>query len=980
LRQQIYFFFLISLLSLVFGCSQQASSPLTPSENLSSNELTELHQADLSGLDSSNREILGMYQIRLFDDGTYEVGAARLGEIHADVTKMLFPPKCLDCFIAELTDVVGEIWNFDFTIRNPSNLTGYDCRVVLLNLAGLTILNPSSYTEAFAYPDDSDPINPFVVFDTGNGQNKWIPGASATTPVTILRPSGTKFSEINFVIDACYPGNQQDPYRIAEMTAEPPTIDTDGSDSTSLFLNVYDWQSNVNYVTIDLTPIGGSSETEMVKGFGNSWTLSNVSYKPGGLGPGKHQLLVTASSSNQKTYNYLNLLVTGDAEPFSVEIEQSTVSVLVGEDVDFNAVVTGGLAPYYHEWDLDYNGISFTPDTDGEEVTWDWVTPGTYAVKLRSQDYAGTIAYADSQIKVVVTMEPKIVVVLPDGGEIWPENSVQEIKWSSMNFDGTVFIEYSKDDFVSDIHSIASDVPNTGSYFLLKVPYDPTANAKVRISSSDFPSIWDVSNSAFTMTPQPHFNILTPNGGEEWLVGSSHEIKWGSEYVVGTVDLQYSKDNFDADFHSIALGIPNTGSYLWEYVPDDISDSVKIRIKISSDPGINDVSDNCFCITDPYICIASPNGGEEWYEGTDHLIEWETLGVSGNVMIEYSKDSFLTDIHQIVANTPNTGSFLWENIPMDMSDTVLVRVTSISEPTIKDTSDNFFSLTGPWIAVTCPNGGEQWVVYYDGLVQWASDPSIVNVVIKLSLDNGNTYPITITDSTPNDGIFIWQDVPLSASTDWGKVKIIDVDDPSVFDITDMYFDIHPPFLVVTAPNGYEQWLADSTHDITWFTAYVSGKLKIEYSKDNFVSDLHLVATDVTDSGSYSWQVPNDYSNNLKIRVTSLDFPMASDVSNYYFAILMPTIKVLAPNGGEKFSPGNSTSITWNSTNLPGEVAIYYSKDDFVSDINMITGGTYNYGNLQWIIPDDISNTIKVRVISVYDANIYDTSDNYFEIQ
>ena len=60
----------------------------------------------------------------------------------------------------------------------------------------------SSYTKTFALPNDPDPMNPFVVFDTGNGQNMWGPNATASVLLILDKPVSEKFSQIKLAVDA----------------------------------------------------------------------------------------------------------------------------------------------------------------------------------------------------------------------------------------------------------------------------------------------------------------------------------------------------------------------------------------------------------------------------------------------------------------------------------------------------------------------------------------------------------------------------------------------------------------------------------------------------------------------------------------------------------------------------------------------------------------------------------------------------------
>ena len=69
--------------------------------------------------DDQSHGLLGAYKLRLLDDGEFEIIPIRAAEGHVNVTNWLFPPDCLDCFQAELLDIIGTLWHFNFTITNP---------------------------------------------------------------------------------------------------------------------------------------------------------------------------------------------------------------------------------------------------------------------------------------------------------------------------------------------------------------------------------------------------------------------------------------------------------------------------------------------------------------------------------------------------------------------------------------------------------------------------------------------------------------------------------------------------------------------------------------------------------------------------------------------------------------------------------------------------------------------------------------------
>ncbi len=93
----------------------------------------------------------------------------------------------------------------------------------------------------------------------------------------------------------------------------------------------------------------------------------------------------------------------------------------------------------------------------------------------------------------------------------------------------------------------------------------------------------------------PWIEVLIPNGGEKWLIGTEREITWDSWNVSGTVFIDYSKSNFIDDINPIAIDEPIDGSFIWE-IPDDESDTVRVRISSTGIPGVYDISDEDFRI------------------------------------------------------------------------------------------------------------------------------------------------------------------------------------------------------------------------------------------------------------------------------------------------------------------------------------------------------------------------------------------------
>ena len=101
--------------------------------------------------------------------------------------------------------------------------------------------------------------------------------------------------------------------------------------------------------------------------------------------------------------------------------------------------------------------------------------------------------------------------------------------------------------------------------------------------------------------------------------------------------------------------------------------------------------------TAPSITVTAPNGGESWARGTPHTVTWSYTGSPGSaVKIELLKGGIA--VGTIAASAPigsgGKGSFAWTIFPSGSTGTdYKVSVQSISQPTVKDVSNNYFTLT-----------------------------------------------------------------------------------------------------------------------------------------------------------------------------------------------------------------------------------------------------------------------------------------------
>jgi DNA-binding transcriptional MerR regulator len=602
-------------------------------------------------------------------------------------------------------------------------------------------------------------------------------------------------------------------------------------------------------------------------------------------------------------------------------------------------------------------------DASLERYSWTIPDNPSPLVRVRISDAADPTVYDTSAGNFVI--RGGFVLTSPNGAETWAVGSSHNITWSTFGSIANVKLEYSTDN-KAHWNVIIGTTSNVNVYSWT-IPDAISAQCIVRVSDTQDPDANDVSDAVFKI--HGLLVVTSPNGGEEWSVGSARSITWTRTGSIANVRLTYSTNGGTTYPYLIADPV-TAGSLMYNWtVPDAISTNVKVKISDSSDATVYDESNSAFKIKGAFT-VTSPNGGESWGVATVHNITWTTLGTVANVKLDYSTNSG-TDWTVITATVANINSYPW-TIPDAISNTCRVQVSDASDSSAFDISNNNFKIGGELI-ITAPNGGEKWSVGSSRVITWNRVGSIANIKLEYSDNNGVTYVI-ITNSTPNTGSYGWT-VP-NAITTQALVRITNVDDPTVTDISNAVFKIQASF-TLTAPNGGENWLVGSAHDITWSWNGTVPYVKLRYTTNGGTSFTAIV-TSTSNNGTYAWTVPDSVSGTVRVRVSDASDDEAYDDSNSDFRIRC-AFSLTAPNGGEQWRVGRSQNITWGNVGTIANVKLVYSRDNFLTDNQVISAATPNTGLFAWTIPNSINDHVKVRISDPNDIGAYDDSNNDFRI-
>jgi len=302
----------------------------------------------------------------------------------------------------------------------------------------------------------------------------------------------------------------------------------------------------------------------------------------------------------------------------------------------------------------------------------------------------------------------------------------------------------------------------------------------------------------------PEITLVVPNGGQDWDIGSQHNITWNRSDNCGITHykIDYSTNGGTNWIPIIGWTQGNPNSYPWT-IPNTPSTNCRVRV-CCRDAANNvgcDASNNNFTIRDqsaPTVEVESPNGGEEWDCGETENITWtrdDNVGVT-EYAIEYSTDGGTN--YEIVQywtqGNPNSYPWLIPNTPSTACK-VMVYVRDAVYNTSWDASNNNFTIrdqSAPTVQVTNPNGGEE--LYYGNTfdITWSGfdNVGITHHRIRLSTDGGSNWEIIQDWTSGNPGSHPWT-IPDRSSPNC-KIEVCCRDAATNIgcDASDGYFTIH----------------------------------------------------------------------------------------------------------------------------------------------------------------------------------------------
>jgi hypothetical protein len=328
----------------------------------------------------------------------------------------------------------------------------------------------------------------------------------------------------------------------------------------------------------------------------------------------------------------------------------------------------------------------------------------------------------------------------------------------------------------------------------------------------------------------------------------------------------------------------------------------------------------------PVVALTALTGGEVVKGSQATTITWTATDVnltSTPITLEYSLNAG-ANWTQIASGLPNSGTYSWI-MPGFNSTTAKVRVTAIDKAgnVAQDATASTFTIdsTSPIVTLTTLTGGQIVKAGATQLINWtASDSNTTGnwITLSYSTDAGTNW--TAITSTTNTGSYTWT-VPAATNSSTFRVKVTATD--RVGQITEasstsnFIIDAINPTVTLTSFTGGQAVLGNSYQTITWTASdanFAGTPITIELSS-NGGSTWSVLASNLANSGSYSWFTNVSDGNTYRVRVTATDAATLSSASS---SAANFTVSTQAPNLSQtaKTSPYYSnadSTVTFGGT-------------------------------------------------------------------
>ncbi|MFZ4548078.1 MAG: T9SS type A sorting domain-containing protein [Bacteroidales bacterium] len=279
------------------------------------------------------------------------------------------------------------------------------------------------------------------------------------------------------------------------------------------------------------------------------------------------------------------------------------------------------------------------------------------------------------------------------------------------------------------------------------------------------------------------------------------------------------------------------------------------------------------------------------------------------------------------------------------------------------------------LTIQTPNGGEVWTYGGTEIATWTGQNLSGIVKIEFSYNGGtNWWYFGEVPSGPNGGSASVS-VP-NTSTSNAILRITDVANPSVSDISNAPFSVYVPAIFIWEPSANSAVFANSLSQVYWILN-ITGitLLNADISTDNGLT-FTPVAQNLNALASYTYINLSDTPVEACIlKLSNAENPSQYGLSEVFTISPLPVYTLTSPDGGEIINTFSPFTITWTLENPYSTInTLEFSSDNGETWEFIGNGNNQGYsGSFDWITPNVNSEECLIRISDGYAYSAIDTS-------
>jgi hypothetical protein len=600
-----------------------------------------------------------------------------------------------------------------------------------------------------------------------------------------------------------------------------------------------------------------------------------------------------------------------------------------------------------------------------------WVVPGPVSGTARIRVSSVNLSTFYDESDGNFSMGSGITLVWPNGGENLSLTTPVTIAWTRANAPGNVTIQLNRSYPVGTWETLTSGV--SGDTYVWTVSGATTTGARIRVYLASAPTVGDTSDASFSIVSSV-LTITSPNGGELWNTHMYQTVRWTRTNVPGDVTVLLDHSYPSGIWDTLGTGIVADTLRYWIPDWDDSTATARVRVVWEDQPVILDDGNANFSIV-PHLILHVPNGGEVWPVASNQVIRWSRSNSPGDVRILLTR-TWPVPTWSTLSTSASADTFAWV-VPAGVSETARIAIYMMSDWGYTDTSAANFTIPGTnSITVTSPNGGEVWPVGTSQTVNFVRSNASGAATVQLN----RTYPGGTWETLNSNVVsssYTWTVSGATSTT--ARVRVYLNSNPSLRDSSNANFSITAgsASLALTVPNGGETWAIGSTQILRFTRSSAPGNVVILLNRSYPGGAWETLASTVT-VDTFAWNVNGAASATSRVRIYLASDANVADTSNANFNIVVPTITVTAPNGGESWAVGSTQNVTFTRINANGNATVEVNRT-YPSGAWEVLSTTVNGSSYSWLVSGATSATARVRVYLTASPAIGDTSNAYFSI-